>query len=89
MGDESAAKEFKGIQPEEYFRQHVEQNVRPDGRDSLTGLRPVSISTGTIGTADGSAVVKQGNTLVVCGVKLELAPPKPEKPDQGNAAYCR
>ena len=51
----------KCIQPEEHFRQHVENGVRPDGREDLCALRPVSISAGTIGTADGSAVVKQGN----------------------------
>ena len=51
----------KCIQPEEHFRQHVENGVRPDGREDLCALRPVSISAGTIGTADGSAVVKQEN----------------------------
>ena len=94
--------------------------MRPDGREDLCALRPVSISAGTIGTADGSAVVKQGNsafdfyriftlvfiflatdasklssrenleclqgdTVVVCGIKLELAPPKPEEPAKGNS----
>ena len=53
----------KCIQPEEHFRQHVENGVRPDGREDLCALRPVSISAGTIGTADGSAVVKQGQTV--------------------------
>ena len=53
----------KCIQPEEHFRQHVENGVRPDGREDLSALRPVSISAGTIGTADGSAVVKQGRIL--------------------------
>ena len=51
--------------------------------DVLTSLRPVSISTGSINTADGSAVVKQGETIVVCGIKLEIAEPKAETPKSG------
>ena len=46
-------------------------------------LRPVSISTGSISTSDGSAVVKQGDTIVVCGIKLEISEPKTEKPKSG------
>ena len=33
--------------------------------------------------ADGSAIVRQGGTTVVCGVRAELAPPRPEEPDRG------
>ncbi len=79
----SSLKEFKRIEPEEFFRQHLEQGVRPDGRGSLLALRPVSLSVGTISSADGSAVVKQGDTVVSCGVTLELARPKDEDPDRG------
>eukprot|EP00095_Tigriopus_kingsejongensis_P000647 maker-scaffold552_size138156-snap-gene-0.29 protein:Tk00647 transcript:maker-scaffold552_size138156-snap-gene-0.29-mRNA-1 annotation:"exosome complex component rrp43" len=79
----ATVKEFKGIQPLEYFRHHIENGSRPDGRSNLTELRPVSISQGTIGSADGSAIVKQGQTIVVCGLKLELAPPHANDPDQG------
>jgi RNase PH-related exoribonuclease len=42
--------------------------VRPDGR-SLQEFRPVSINVGSIKTAEGSAIVKIGNTVVVCGIK--------------------
>lgn len=78
----SAEGAFKRIQPEEFFQQHFE-GVRPDGRGTLIGLRPVSISVGSVQTADGSSIVKQGQTIVACGVKLELAEPKTEKPDEG------
>jgi exosome complex component RRP43 len=44
------------------------QDVRPDGR-SLQTFRPVSINVGSIKTAEGSAIVKIGNTMVVCGIK--------------------
>lgn len=74
---------FKKLQPEEYLKQHYEQGLRPDGRKGLNSLRPVSISVGSISTADGSAVVKQGDTIVVCGIKLEIAEPKAEAPTKG------
>ena len=41
------------------------------------------MTSGNIKTADGSAIVKQGNTTVVCGIKLELGKPAAETPDQG------
>ena len=75
---------FKRIQPEEFFQQHFEKGVRPDGRGTLIGLRPVSISVGSVQTADGSSIVKQGQTIVACGVKLELAEPKATTPDAGD-----
>lgn len=55
---------------------------RPDGR-KLTERRPVSISAGNIKSADGSSIVRQGNTTVVCGIKLELSKPAPENPNLG------
>lgn len=42
--------------------------MRPDGR-GLLEFRPVSINIGTVTTAEGSAVVRVGNTTVICGVK--------------------
>lgn len=42
--------------------------MRPDGR-SLQKFRPVSVNVGSIKTAEGSAIVKIGNTMVVCGIK--------------------
>jgi exosome complex component RRP43 len=35
----------------------------------LQKFRPVSINVDTIKTAEGSAIVKIGNTVVVCGIK--------------------
>merc|ERR1719432_62234 len=43
----------------------------------------MAVSAGNISTADGSAIVRQGGTTVVCGVRAELAPPRPEEPDRG------
>ena len=65
---EDMSLEFRTLQPEEFYRQHLEAGERPDGR-GLLERRPVSISRGHIGTADGSAVVKCGQTSVVCGIR--------------------
>ena len=81
-----SASSFKKLEPEEYLRQHYQQGLRPDGRKGLNSLKPVSISVGSISVADGSAVVKQGDTIVVCGIKLEISEPKPEKPKSG---WCK
>ena len=93
--------EFRRLQPEEFYRQHIEAGVRPDGRQ-LGERRAMAVSAGNISTvasssyvsnlqdinateiqADGSAIVRQGGTTVVCGVRAELAPPRPEEPDRG------
>ena len=76
-------KAFKKLQTEEYFRQFYAKNTRPDGRKGLVSSRPVTISVGSISTADGSSIVKQGETVVVCGIKLELAHPSNDNPKMG------
>ena len=40
-------------------------------------------STGSIGTANGSALVRLGDTTIVCGVKAEIAEPDLDRPDEG------
>lgn len=43
-------------------------SVRPDGR-GLLKFRPAIVNVGSVKTADGSSLVKIGNTTVVCGIK--------------------
>ncbi len=38
---------------------------------------------GSISTANGSALVRLGNTTVVCGVKAEIAEPELDRPEDG------
>lgn len=38
---------------------------------------------GSISTANGSALVRIGDSTIVCGVKAEIAEPDLERPDQG------
>ncbi|XP_046665987.1 exosome complex component RRP43-like [Homalodisca vitripennis] len=73
---------YKNIHPVKYYRDYLSQDVRPDGR-GLLDFRPVSVNVGSVSTAEGSAVIKIGNTMVICGIKAELCTPKAEEPDRG------
>eukprot|EP00038_Savillea_parva_P014584 m.11455 g.11455 ORF g.11455 m.11455 type:complete len:343 (+) comp2844_c0_seq2:302-1330(+) len=59
-----------------------DDGVRPDGR-ALDSFRHTTVATGEIGTADGSALVRLGDTAVVAGVKAELGNPPIDRPDTG------
>jgi exosome complex component RRP42 len=55
---------------------------RLDGRGA-DDYRTVSVEPGFIATADGSALVRLGDTVVAAGVKLELGKPFPDTPNAG------
>ncbi|NWX15227.1 EXOS8 protein, partial [Aegotheles bennettii] len=61
---------FRTVEPLEYYRRFLKENCRPDGRE-LGEFRATTcfLVSGSITTADGSALVKLGNTTVICGVK--------------------
>lgn len=59
------------------------RGVRLNGR-RLDEFRPINIVTDYIPNADGSALVKLGNTQVLVGVKLEVGTPYPDTPNDGN-----
>ncbi len=48
----------------------------------FTGNLPTEI-TGSISTADGSALVRMGDTTMVCGIKAEIAEPDMTRPNEG------
>ncbi|KAI1903412.1 hypothetical protein AGOR_G00026910 [Albula goreensis] len=73
---------FKTAEPLEYHRSFLKENCRPDGRE-LGEFRTTTLNIGSISTADGSALVKIGNTTVICGIKGELASPPTETPSKG------
>ncbi|XP_071453190.1 exosome complex component RRP43-like [Hetaerina americana] len=76
------ALQYKTIHPVKYLRDFLAHNVRPDGR-ILHKFRPMALNIRSISSADGSALVKIGNTSVMCGIKAELTTPRPEEPDRG------
>jgi len=73
---------FKIVHSIKFYRDFANHNVRPDGRE-FDQFRPVRVTANSIGTADGSAIVKIGHTTVVCGIKAELAQPTVTEPDAG------
>jgi len=74
---------FKRLYPLPFYERYLDSSVRPDGRP-LGRARPTSVSLGAVSTADGSALVKIGNTTMLAGVKLEVMVPSQETPDQGS-----
>lgn len=69
-------------QPKEYFKKFLENDVRPDNRE-LGEFRPTVLNIGCVSTAEGSALVKLGNTTIMCGIKAEIATPDANKPKEG------
>ena len=61
----------------------LERGIRLDER-KIDEFRPLSITLGYAAKADGSALVKLGDTLVLAGTKLEIDEPYPDTPNQGN-----
>ncbi|KAK8952318.1 hypothetical protein KSP39_PZI002976 [Platanthera zijinensis] len=61
----------------------IAQDLRSDGRQRLQ-FRPISIQTGVIPQANGSARVTLGATVVIASIKAELGKPAPLRPDKGK-----
>jgi exosome complex component RRP42 len=60
----------------------VAKGVRADGR-RFDEMRPLTVETNFIRSAEGSARVQLGNTQVVVGVKLISGEPFPDTPNSG------
>ncbi|MEZ0344998.1 MAG: exosome complex protein Rrp42 [Infirmifilum sp.] len=60
----------------------LKRGERLDGRKPEE-IRPVSIQTGVISKAEGSAIVQLGDTRVIAGVKLGVSAPFGDTPDEG------
>jgi exosome complex component RRP42 len=71
----------------EPHRKHViralDENMRFDGRAN-DDYREIKIETDISGTAEGSAKVTIGDTVVIAGVKLSLEKPYPDTANKGN-----
>ncbi|KAK3099647.1 hypothetical protein FSP39_007478 [Pinctada imbricata] len=73
---------FKIARPLEFYEKFIQQEVRPDGRE-LGEFRSTVCNLSCITTANGSALIKIGNTTIICGIKAELASPASEEPCKG------
>lgn len=66
----------------DYVLAKLRDGERIDGR-AFDEFRKTEIQTGIIQKAEGSALVKLGNTQVVVGIKMQPGEPFPDTPDRG------
>ena len=62
---------------------YLSRGIRFDGRKS-DQFRDIKIETNISDTAEGSAKVTLGGTIVIAGVKLSIDKPYPDMPDTGT-----
>jgi exosome complex component RRP42 len=68
---------------EEHLLKAIDADARSGGR-TKTEYRDITIETGVVKTAEGSAKVTIGETIVIAGVKMAVEKPYPDTADQGN-----
>ena len=61
----------------------LQKGFRYDGRKT-DEYREISVETGVVKTAEGSACVKIGETHLIAGIKTEISTPYPDSPDKGT-----
>jgi len=66
----------------DYVLSKLREGQRIDGR-RFDEFRKIEIQTEIISKAEGSALVKIGNTQVVVGIKMQPGEPYPDTPDTG------
>lgn len=66
----------------DYVLSKLRDGERIDGR-RFEEFRRVEVKTGVIEKAEGSALVRLGNTQVVVGIKVQPGEPFPDTPDKG------
>jgi exosome complex component RRP42 len=66
----------------DYYYSLIEEGIREDNR-AFFERRKLEYQINPIKNAEGSALVKLGETLVIAGVKFSLAEPFPDTPDKG------
>ncbi|MCD7454185.1 hypothetical protein HAX54_023899 [Datura stramonium] len=85
---------FRSLFPLRYHEQHLLKSVRPDAR-KLGSARDTTVALGAVASADGSALVKIGSTVIgflasitdnAGYIKLEVMTPTVECPDEGSIA---
>ncbi|MEK6845378.1 MAG: exosome complex protein Rrp42 [Nanoarchaeota archaeon] len=68
----------------EAITQLAKANKRLDGRGLLDYREPIRIETNISWTAEGSAKVQIGETVVLAGVKMSIDKPYNDTPDEGG-----
>ena len=66
----------------ETIKRLITRGERIDGR-GLEDYRPIDIALNVVPKAEGSALVKLGNTIIMTGIKLEIGTPYADRPNEG------
>ena len=61
----------------------LDSGVRFDGREDNQEYRPIILESGVSRSAEGSARVQIGGTIVIVGVKMGVGKPYSDSPDKG------
>jgi len=69
--------------PREYYRQFLEEGVRPDGR-AMHDRRNAQLERSVIGAAHGSASVRLGQSAAIAAVRAEVSEVAPDLPTTGR-----
>jgi exosome complex component RRP43 len=62
-----------------FYREHIRHGVRPNGRKLLRARSVVADAGSTVSTADGSALIRMGSTVVLASVQCEPIAPQPDE----------
>jgi len=73
---------FKALQLKQYHELFLSKNTRADGR-RFDQFRDLIVATKTFESADGSCLVKLGNTTCVGGISATLTEPDEANPKEG------
>lgn len=77
-----AAEAFRVLQLKQFHELFLEKESRADGR-KFTAFRDILLNYNSISSADGSCLVKLGNTTCIGGIKATLAEPDLASPKAG------
>ncbi|MDI6807082.1 MAG: exosome complex protein Rrp42 [Candidatus Aenigmarchaeota archaeon] len=67
---------------DKYLKGLIEGGRRSDGR-KLDEFREIEVKVGVMKNAEGSALVKIGDTKVIAGIKMEIVEPFKDTPEEG------
>lgn len=67
---------------EAYVKDLIAKGRRVDGRGPMD-YRPIRVEKNVFQNCEGSAIAYLGETKVVAGVKIDVAEPFPDRPDEG------
>ena len=81
------AEAFRKVHPLQFHKAFLSRGVRSDGRGLLRARR-ASANTHVVTSADGSAMIKIGQTTVIAGVRAQPTLPSETEPGLGRVVIA-